>query len=126
MSLSLDIALPARFSGSKTPTYNASRRTRGFRELGSIRSSIVSDHQNPVFREGGESKVVSGTESKDAQRGEEVTVLTTAKVREPDVEWPRMGTTSRNFQRAVDDDDGDAHRNFLFADQMNPLYTTGG
>jgi len=29
--------------------------------------------------EGGESKVVSGTESKDAQRVEEVTVLTTAK-----------------------------------------------
>ena len=52
--------------------------------------------------------------------------MTTAKVREPDVEWPRMGTTSRNFQRAVDDDDGDVHRNFLFADQMNPLYTTGG
>ena len=52
--------------------------------------------------------------------------MTTAKVREPDVEWPRKGTTSRNFQRAVDDDDGDAPRNFLFADHMNPLYTTGG
>jgi len=34
--------------------------------------------------------------------------LTSTKVREPDVQRPRMGTTSKNFQRAVDDDDVDA------------------
>ena len=69
---------------------------------------MVSHHQNPVFRAGDESKVVSETQSKDEQLVGEVTALTSTKVREPDVQRPRMGTTSKNFQRAVDDDDVDA------------------